>query len=115
MENKDVITALSALAHETRLNVFRQLVQAGPNGLAAGVMSGTLDIPPQTLSFHLKELSHAGLVSQRRDGRSIIYAPDFEQIVQVVGFLGENCCGGVCTVSTSPEKLKEKCDANASC
>ncbi len=115
MENKDVIAALSALAHETRLNVFKQLVQAGPNGLAAGAMSNTLDIPPQTLSFHLKELSHAGLVSQRRDGRSIIYAPDFDQIVEVVSFLGDNCCGGACTVSAVAGQLKEECCENTAC
>ena len=113
MENKDVITALSALAHETRLTVFRQLVQAGPDGLAAGAMSSALEIPPQTLSFHLKELANAGLVSQRRDGRSIIYAPDFGRIVQVVGYLGENCCGGACTVS--PLTLEGECHENASC
>jgi ArsR family transcriptional regulator, arsenate/arsenite/antimonite-responsive transcriptional repressor len=108
MENKEVIIALSALAHETRLNVFRQLVQAGPDGLAAGVMSSALEVPPQTLSFHLKELSHAGLVSQRREGRSIIYAPNFDRMAAIVGFLGDNCCGGT-------EQLKESCCEETTC
>ena len=115
MENKDAITSLAALAHDTRLSVFRQLVQAGPDGLAAGTMSSTLGIPPQTLSFHLKELSHAGLVSQRREGRSIIYAPDFDHVVQLVSFLGENCCGGLCNVAVDATRLKESVCENPAC
>lgn len=98
METKAVITALSALAQETRLAIFRLLVQQGPEGLAAGMIGEALDLPPATLSFHLKELSHAGLLDSRQEGRSIIYSTNFGTMNQVLGFLTENCCGGVpCT------------------
>ncbi|MBW2316605.1 MAG: helix-turn-helix transcriptional regulator [Deltaproteobacteria bacterium] len=94
MEKQDVITALAALAHETRLDVFRLLVQAGPQGMAAGVLAEALDTPPATLSFHLKELRNARLLVPERDGRSIRYAPDFASMAALMGYLGENCCAG---------------------
>ena len=97
MEKQDVIAALAALAHETRLDVFRLLVRAGREGLAAGAVAEALEIPPATLSFHLKELRNAGLVLAEREGRSIRYAPDFASMSALVGYLGENCCrGGSC-------------------
>jgi ArsR family transcriptional regulator len=92
MEKEAVVTALAALAQETRLDVFRRLVQAGPSGLAAGEVSAELGVPPATLSFHLKELRNARLVTSERLGRSIRYAPDFGMIGAVVAYLGENCC-----------------------
>jgi ArsR family transcriptional regulator, arsenate/arsenite/antimonite-responsive transcriptional repressor len=88
MESKQVINALSALAQETRLAVFRLLVQAGPAGLAAGGIATRLDLPGATLSFHLRELSHAGLVTATRQSRSIIYTA----MRNLLGFLTENCC-----------------------
>ena len=97
MEKQDVISALAALAHETRLDVFRLLVQAGPVGMAAGAVAEALHIPAATLSFHLKELRNAGLLAAHREGRSIRYAPDFDCMSALVGYLGENCCqGGPC-------------------
>lgn len=93
MKKEAVIAALAALAQETRLDVFRRLVQAGPDGMPAGELANELEVPPATLSFHLKELRNAQLVTSERDGRSIWYAPDFEVIGAVVGYLGENCCG----------------------
>jgi DNA-binding transcriptional ArsR family regulator len=95
MEKEIVVSALAALAQETRLEVFRLLVQAGPEGLPAGAIGGALDIPSATLSFHLKELKNAGLVDCERAGRSRIYHPDFQAIRELVGFLTENCCQGV--------------------
>jgi ArsR family transcriptional regulator len=92
MEKQDVLAALAALAQETRLDVFRRLVQAGPTGLAAGQLAHELSISPATLSFHLKELRNARLLTSEREGRSIRYAPDFSVIGEVVGYLGENCC-----------------------
>ena len=92
MEKQHVIDALAALAQETRLDAFRRLVQAGPSGLPAGQLAEALDVPPATLSFHLKELRNANLVSSERAGRSIVYAPDFGVIRAVVDYLGENCC-----------------------
>jgi DNA-binding transcriptional ArsR family regulator len=92
MEMKTVIAALSALAQEGRLRAFRLLVEAGPDGLAAGILAERLAIAPPTMSFHLAELSHAGLVRSRRDGRSIIYAADFAAMNGLVGYLTENCC-----------------------
>jgi DNA-binding transcriptional ArsR family regulator len=94
MEIRAAVRALAALAHETRLDLFRLLVQAGPEGLAAGAVSEALEIPAATLSFHLKELKSAGLIRCERDGRSRIYSPDFVMASALVGFLSENCCQG---------------------
>lgn len=93
MKKKDALAALAALAQETRLDVFRRLVQAGPDGLAAGHLAEEVETPPATLSFHLKELRNAGLVSSQREGRSIRYAPDFGTARALIAYLGENCCG----------------------
>jgi ArsR family transcriptional regulator len=94
MEKQVAIGALAALAQETRLDVFRLLVRAGPEGLAAGEIGEALELPPATLSFHLKELRGAGLVQCERDGRSRIYSPDFAAMHELVGFLTESCCQG---------------------
>ena len=94
MESLDAVTALAALAQHTRLAIFRLLVQTGPGGMAAGQLGSALDLAPATLSFHLKELSHAGLVKSRQDGRFIIYSADFEGMNALLGFLTENCCEG---------------------
>lgn len=88
------VGALSALAHQTRLRVFRALVGAGPNGLAAGILSARLKISPPNLSFHLSHLSHAGLVGARREGRSIIYVANFEAMNRLLAYLTDHCCGG---------------------
>jgi ArsR family transcriptional regulator len=94
METNNAISALAALAQESRLAVFRLLVQAGPAGLAATRIAEELAIPPSSLSFHLKELTHAGLVSQQKAGRSLIYSTNFDTMNALLGFLTENCCGG---------------------
>lgn len=92
MEKEAVLSALAALSQETRLDVFRRLVQAGPEGVAAGIVAEELGIPAATLSFHLKELRNARLVTREREGRSIRYAPDFAVVSSVIGYLGEHCC-----------------------
>jgi len=92
MEKQDAISALSALAQETRLDLFRLLVRAGPEGLSAGAIADDLGIASATLSFHLKELKSAGLVRCERIGRSRIYSPDFSAAQELVGYLTENCC-----------------------
>ncbi|WOB05940.1 metalloregulator ArsR/SmtB family transcription factor [Piscinibacter gummiphilus] len=94
MEEKDVIRALAALAHELRLKVFRALVVVGPEGLTPGTMVESLDVPAATLSFHLKELVHAGLVSQERQGRNLIYRASFGHMTDVLAYLTANCCQG---------------------
>lgn len=94
METKLAIGALAALAQESRLAVFRLLVQAGPQGLAASKVAEQLGIPASSLSFHLKELTHAGMVLQTRAGRSLIYSANFDTMNALLGFLTENCCGG---------------------
>ena len=95
MKNKDAVTALAALAQETRLSIFRLLVQAGPEGIAAGVIGETLGVPAATLSFHLKELSHAGLVASRQVGRFIYYSANYGQMAALMTFLTQNCCQGM--------------------
>ena len=94
METTDAIKSLGALAQETRLAIYRLLVQAGPEGRAAGLIGEELGIPPATLSFHLAQLAGAGLVRSRQDGRFIFYSADFGAMNALVGFLTENCCGG---------------------
>ncbi|WP_454906677.1 ArsR/SmtB family transcription factor [Variovorax gossypii] len=92
MEEKNVIQALAALAQPVRLQVFRALVVAGRSGLTPGVLAEQLSVPSTSLSFHLKELTHANLVSQERDGRNLIYRAVFEQMNALLGYLTENCC-----------------------
>ena len=101
METTQAIQALSALAQSTRLAIFRLLVQAGPDGLAAGVIGEKLDLAPATLSFHLAGLTRAGLARGRQDGRFVIYNADFAAMNALVGFLTENCCQGA-HCETSP-------------
>lgn len=93
MEIKEVVPALAALAQENRLQVFRLLVETGTEGVAAGQIAEQLGIPSPTLSFHLAQLRHAGLVVVRREGRSLIYAANYERMNALIGFLTENCCG----------------------
>lgn len=88
------VEALAALAQDSRLEVYRVLVQTGPEGLAASAIAERLGIPANTLSFHLKALSHAGLVQSRQEGRFIYYSTNYEQMNALLGFLTENCCGG---------------------
>lgn len=92
MEIKTAVRALAALAQETRLEIFRLLVQAGPTGIAAGEIGAELGIAPATLSFHLRGLSHAGLAHARQDGRFIYYSANFEDMAALVAYLTENCC-----------------------
>ena len=95
METKAAVASLAALAQETRLSVFRLLVEAGPEGLAAGYIGEKLGIAGATLSFHLKELSRAALVTSRQDGRYIYYATNFEHMAALMSFLTQNCCKGM--------------------
>jgi ArsR family transcriptional regulator, arsenate/arsenite/antimonite-responsive transcriptional repressor len=94
MELKSAVTLLGALAQDSRLQVYRLLVQAGPEGMAATEIAERLGIPANTLSFHLKTLSHADLVQSRQAGRFIYYSTNYEQMNALLGFLSENCCGG---------------------
>lgn len=94
MENKQAIAALAALAQESRLAVYRLLVEAGPEGLAASRIAEALEIPSSSLSFHLKELMHAGMVVQAKAGRSLIYSANFATMNALLRYLTDNCCGG---------------------
>jgi DNA-binding transcriptional ArsR family regulator len=94
MKKTDAVAALAALAQDNRLDIFRLLAQAGPEGMPAGAVAGALDLAPNTLTFHFDRLRVAGLVSVRREGRSMIYAAQFEQMNALLSFLTENCCGG---------------------
>jgi ArsR family transcriptional regulator len=94
MKSKNAIEALGALAQETRLAIFRLLVRQGPDGLPAGTIGERLDIPAPTLSFHLAQLSRAGLVASRRAGRSILYAADYRGMNALLTYLTEDCCQG---------------------
>jgi len=104
MENIDAVAALSALAQETRLDIFRLLVRAGSEGRAVGHIGGRLDLPSATLSFHLGQLKHAGLITFRREGRSLIYTANFAAMNDLIAYLMENCCAGDtgdCAASTA--------------
>ena len=104
METNSAIAALGALAQETRLDVFRLLVERGPEGLPAGAISGALGLPAATLSFHLKALNDAGMVRRARKGRTLVYAADFPRMEELLRFLTENCCrGGACHASLVKE------------
>ncbi|WBL76685.1 helix-turn-helix domain-containing protein [Bradyrhizobium xenonodulans] len=108
MEKTDAVAALAALAQDNRLDVFRLLVQAGPEGLTAGAVAEALDLAPNTLTFHFDRLRMAGLATVRREGRSMIYAARFETMNALVGFLTENCCGGASCAPAGPSKPARK-------
>jgi ArsR family transcriptional regulator, arsenate/arsenite/antimonite-responsive transcriptional repressor len=120
MDTNAAIAALGALAQENRLEVYRLLVQAGPEGLPAGDIAETLGIPGPTLSFHLAQLRHAGLVTQRRASRSLIYAAAYGTMSELLAFLTENCCGGrvscaigeACEPAAPPVSLPKRRSAN---
>src|SRR4051795_8250934 len=94
MEKTPAVAALAALAQENRLDVFRLLIEAGPDGLAAGQIAARLKLAPNTLTFHFDRLRMAGLVNVRRDGRSMIYSARFEVMNELLGYLTDQCCGG---------------------
>lgn len=94
MDSRSAVSALAALANESRLAIFRLLVQVGPEGLAASRIGEQLNIPPSSLSFHLKELSHAGLAISRQEGRFVIYAAKFDTMNALMAFMSDNCCAG---------------------
>jgi DNA-binding transcriptional ArsR family regulator len=102
MEKSQAVTALAALAQDNRLDVFRLLVQAGQEGLPAGQVAAKLGLPPNTLTFHFDRLRMAGLVTVRRDGRSMIYAASFDTMNAVIAFLTENCCAGISADCAAP-------------
>lgn len=106
MEEQTVVSSLAALAHPTRLQAFRSLVVAGPEGMTPSDLAYHLDVPAPTLSFHLKELLHAALVTQERDGRKLFYRAAFDRMEAVMSFLTAHCCQGkACSVT----KRKSKC------
>ena len=107
MDTKTVLASLGALAQASRLAIYRLLVEAGPTGLAVGEIGGSLHVSPATLSFHLKELSHAGLIDSRQDGRYIYYSANYERMNGLIGYLTDNCCAGDgvgCAPACSPVK-----------
>ena len=109
MEKTDAVTALAALAQDNRLDVFRLLVQAGPAGMPAGAVADALGLAPNTLTFHFDRLRMAGLVTVRRDGRSMIYVAQFEKMNALLGFLTENCCGGApCAPKTECKPARKR-------
>lgn len=106
MNEESAVASLAALAQGMRLRVFRALVGAGPQGLTPSVLSATLDVPASTLSFHLKELMNAGLVSQERDGRHLIYRPALDQMQALLDYLTAHCCQGLsCTPAAAQARI----------
>jgi DNA-binding transcriptional ArsR family regulator len=106
MEEKDIVRSLGALAHEARLKVFRALVVAGNRGITPTVMAEGAGMAATTLSFHLKELMHAGLVTQERDGRHLIYRASYERMNELLGYLTANCCQGEACVPVGEGKCR---------
>lgn len=104
MKSGQVIKALAALAQATRLEVYRKLVAAGPEGMAAGQLAEKLGVAPASLSFHFKTLSHAGLIESRQEGRFIYYTANFKVMNGMVDYLTENCCGGNVAQCKTPRK-----------
>ena len=103
MEEKTAIASLAALAQPMRLRIFRALVGAGPEGMTPGALSAMLGVPASTLSFHLKELTHSGLVTQERESRNLIYRPSITQMNDLLGYLTDHCCNGEsCGVVVAP-------------
>lgn len=111
MKTKDALAALGALAQESRLAIFRYLVEIGPDGSPVGRIAASLDLPAATLSFHLKELSHAELLVSRQDGRFIWYAANFDAMNGLIAYLTDNCCAGqsgACVATCAPKQTKNR-------
>jgi ArsR family transcriptional regulator len=111
MDAKAVVASLAALAQESRLTIYRLLVEAGPTGLAVGEIGAAVRVAPATLSFHLKELFHAGLVTTRQEGRFVFYSANYTRMNTLLGYLTENCCardGVDCAPSCAPSACKPK-------
>lgn len=111
MNSSQAVEALAALAHEYRLSVYRMLVAAGPEGLNAGTIATRLKLPPSSLTFHLQNLHRAGLITQQRNSRQLIYAADFDTMNGLVGYLTENCCGSeksTCATACEPSRVIKK-------
>ena len=109
MRLTDAVSALAALAHDYRLRIYRMLVEAGPDGLNAGTIAARLKLPPSSLTFHVQSLHRAGLITQQRNSRQLIYAADFTTMNSLVAYLTENCCGGqasACGVACEPVAAK---------
>jgi DNA-binding transcriptional ArsR family regulator len=115
METTQAVEALAALAQASRLQIYRLLVEAGPEGMSAGRIGEELGFPPATLSFHLSQLTRAGLARSRQEGRFVIYSADFDNMNALVGYLTENCCGGqTCAPSCAPLPMKRKANETVS-
>jgi DNA-binding transcriptional ArsR family regulator len=110
MKTPEAVKALAALAQDTRLAIYRLLVQQGPDGLSAGAIADRLDLPGATLSFHLKELGNADMLESRQEGRFVFYSANYDQMNRLLGYLTENCCQGRgCTTECTPRpQLKRK-------
>ena len=106
MNEQKAVSLLAALAQPMRLRVFRALVGAGPQGMTPGALSAMLDVPASTLSFHLKELMYAGLVSQQRDGRHLIYRPELEAMGSLLDYLTAHCCHGLACAPVARRRAK---------
>ncbi len=115
MKTAQAVDTLAALAQETRLSIFRLLVEAGPRGMNAGAIAAALDIPPATLSFHVAQLSRAGLTDARQDGRFVFYAANYAAMDELIAFLTDNCCqgGGACLPKTAAAATSAKRRARA--
>ena len=115
MKKPDVLAALAALAQENRLDAYRLLVEAGPEGLPAGEVAAKLGLSPNTLTFHFDRLREAGLVTVRRDGRSMIYAAQFDRMNGLIAYLTENCCGGaqVCAPASACTPARKRTKVSA--
>jgi ArsR family transcriptional regulator len=111
MNSTQVVSALSALAHEYRLGIYRMLVEAGPEGLNAGTIAARLKLPPSSLTFHIQNLHRAGLLTQARKGRELIYAADFDAMNTLVAYLTDNCCSAAtssCKSECEPPRVSKK-------
>jgi DNA-binding transcriptional ArsR family regulator len=109
VRTQEAVKAMAALSQESRLGVYRLLVQQGPEGLSAGTIAERMDVPAATLSFHLKELVNASLVTRRQDGRFLYYAANFDTMNRLMAYLTENCCQGRgCVVACAPTAMERR-------
>jgi len=108
MRTADAVRSLAALAQDTRLAIYRMLVQQGPSGLPAGTIAERLDVPAATLSFHLKELAHAGMIEPRQDGRYVFYSANYSRMNDLLGYLSEKCCQGETAPACAPAPSRKR-------